>query len=152
MPAAGVLAGERSSRDERRRSGFTLIETMVSLAILSIGLIALVFSMMQALKYTRQSRSLTHAMYLAQQQIESFHSMPGADVVALTGAAGYPSDPNNPIDPDPGDADATVFTRRWFIQPDTPEEGIITVSVEVDWVDQIGVTRTIELHTMKSDQ
>ena len=146
----GIVQGVDAVRP-RSFQGFTLIETMVSVSILAIALIVVAFSTMYALRLTVQSRALTHAMYLAQQQIEFFHAMDGADVVALVRDAGYPNDPGNPIDPDPGDPDETVFTRRWYIQPDTPEHGIITVSVEVDWVDRIGVTRTIELHTMKAD-
>ena len=106
-------------------------------------------AMTTALKYTRQSRALTEAMYLAEQQIESFASMTGADVEAMLADASYPNDPLNPIDPDPNDGDTTTFNRRWMIQPNTPEAGTMILTVQVDWIDPRGVTQTVELQTVK---
>jgi prepilin-type N-terminal cleavage/methylation domain-containing protein len=138
----------RHGRSER--GGFSLLEVMIALSILGFGMLAASVGQLSALKTSRQSRSHTLSMYLAEQQLEAFQSMSAADVVAAMGDPSYPNDPNNPIDPDPGDDDVTTFNRRWFITPDSPETDVITIRVEVDWVDPFGFTRTTELRGMKA--
>ena len=76
--------------------------------------------------------------------------MSSDDVIAAMGEPNYPNDPNNPIDPDPGDEDVYLYNRRWIITQDTPEAGSISIRVEVDWVDSIGLTRTTELESLKA--
>ncbi len=142
----------RAARIRRNRgsSGFTLIETVIALAILAVGILAVAASMLTAVKLSRTSRSSGQAMYLAQQQLETLQAMPLANVEALVGVAGYPNDPAGPIDPDPGDHDNTLFVRRSFVQPNTPEPGVATLLVEVDWVDEYGATRTVALRSLKA--
>ena len=135
----------------QRSSGFTLIEVLIAMMILAFGMLAMTVGQLAALKTVRQSRSNTTAMYLAQQQMEAFHMMPDGDVVALITAPGYPNDPANPIDPNPGDDNAVQFNRRWFITDDSPEPGLISLRVEVDWVDPLGFTRTTVLQSLKAD-
>ena len=89
-------------------------------------------------------------MHLAQQQIEIFHVMPAEAVADLKDDANYPNDPTNPIDPIPGDSNSLTFQRRWIIQEDTPEAGVMTIIVEVDWVDRNGTTRTLRIPTIKA--
>jgi prepilin-type N-terminal cleavage/methylation domain-containing protein len=134
----------------RIRGGFTLLEVMIALSILGFGMLAASVGQLSALKTSRQSRSQTLSMYLAEQQMEAFQSMSTADVLAEIAAPGYPDDPANPIDPDPGDDDITTFDRRWFIEDDTPEAGVISIRVEVDWVDPLGFTRTTALRSLKA--
>ena len=74
-----------------------------SRSILGFGMLAASVGQLSALKNSRQSRSQTMAMYLAEQQLEAFQSMSSADVIAALGDPAYPNDPNNPLDPDPGD-------------------------------------------------
>jgi prepilin-type N-terminal cleavage/methylation domain-containing protein len=135
----------------RRDGGFTLLEVMIALSILGFGMLAASVGQISALKMTRSSRSQTLSMYLAEQQMEAFQSMSSADVLAAIAAPGYPDDPANPIDPDPGDDDAMRFDRRWFIEADAPEPGVISIRVEVDWVDPLGFTRTTALRSLKAD-
>jgi prepilin-type N-terminal cleavage/methylation domain-containing protein len=134
---------------DRPVKGFSLLETLVAMGILAVGVLAMASAMVTALKYSRQSRALTQATYLAEQQIEAFASMTSADVEAMLGDASYPNDPLNPIDPDPNDGDAISFNRRWTIQPNTPEAGTLSLSVQVDWVDPRGGVRTVQLQTVK---
>lgn len=135
----------------RRRDGFSLLEVMIALSILGFGMLAASVGQLSALKANRQSRSQTVSMYLAEQKMEAFESMSGADVKAAITDPSYPNDPANPIDPDPTDDNVVQFNRRWFIQPDTPEKGVITIRVEVDWVDPLGFTRTTTLRSLKAD-
>lgn len=131
----------------KRSSGFSLLEVMIALSILGFGMLAASVGQISALKTSRQSRSQTMSMYLAEQQMEAFMSMSAADVIA---AGAIPNDPGNPIDPDPGDDDVTRYNRRWFITQDSPEPGVITIRVEVDWVDPLNFTRTTALRSMKA--
>jgi type IV pilus assembly protein PilV len=136
----------------RSKHGFSLIEVMVSLAILAVGLIGLTAGQVMAMKVSTNSRSRTIAMQLAEQQIEALQAMSGADVKALIALPGYPDDPANPIDPDPADATPMAFSRRSFVTPDAPEASVITLAVEVDWVDNLGIVRTARVETLKADR
>ena len=141
----------RNERRTRNEAGFSLIEVMIAFTILAFGLMTATVGQISAFKTSRQSRSQILAMYLAEQQLETIQSMSATDVKALPGVVGYPDDPNNPIDPDPGDGATMAFDRRWFITPDSPEVGVIGVTIEVDWVDPLGFTRTTSLQSIKAD-
>jgi len=130
--------------------GFSLLEVMIALSILAFGMLTATVGQISAMKTSRQSRTQMLAMYLAEQQMETFHGMTTADVIAAASDPNYPNDPANPIDPDPGDDNDINFNRRWFIQQDTPETGVISLRVEVDWVSPLGFTRTATLQSLKA--
>ena len=44
----------------------------------------------------------------------------------------------------------TRYNRRWRVQDDTPEAGMIAVTVAVDFQDRLGITRTVTLRTLKA--
>jgi prepilin-type N-terminal cleavage/methylation domain-containing protein len=137
----------------RRRAGFSLLEVMIALGILTVGVLAATSGQILAMRTSSTSRTQALAMHLAEQQMEVFRGMSAADVKGLVDVPGYPNDPSNPIDPDPEDADDfTFFTRRWLVQPDTPKPDVITVTVEVDWTDALSATRTMRLQSLKADR
>ncbi len=92
-------------------SGFSLLEVIVAMGILSVGLLAIATAQISALKLARQSRYLTHSMNLAQDQMELFQL---AQTASLPADGTY-NDPNNPLDPDPFDPDVSTYNRRWTI-------------------------------------
>ncbi len=138
-------------RAERPTSGFSLLEIVIVLGILGSGLLAAAASQLASTRFNRDSHLRTEAAYLAEQQMEAFHSMGGAGIEVVRTDTGYPNDPNNPIDPDPNDASLRQFTRSWTITPDTPETGVYTLVVAVSWVDQMGNTRNVTLTSLKKD-
>ena len=140
----------RRKRALLSQSGFTLLETMVALGILAVGTLGVGASILTAIKYATQSRNATQAMYLAVDQVEVMRLMSAPAVLAMVPDANFLDDPTNPIDPDPNDDDATTFDRRWRIEDDVPEGGLITITVEVDYVDRMGITRTVGLRTLKA--
>ncbi len=140
----------RRNRAQPSESGFTLLETMVALGILAVGTLGVAASILTAIKYATQSRNATRAMYLAGDQIEIMRLMSAPAVLAMVPDANFLDDPDNPIDPDPNDDDTTTFNRRWRIEDDVPEGGLITITVEVDYVDRMGITRTVGLRTLKA--
>lgn len=131
--------------------GFSLIEVMVALGILAFGILAVTAAQIGTMKVSVESRNRTVALNLAEAQMEIFEVMPPADVLALTAAPGYPNDPANPIDPDPGDGASQSFDRSWDIQPGTPEPGVMTITVSVAWTDGLGKLRSERVQTLKVD-
>ena len=138
-------------RHRRRMRGVSILEVMVSLGILVYGVLGVTAGQIASMNYSTISRSNTLAMYLAQEQMEIFQLMSGDEVLALLDDPGYPNDPSNPIDPDPGDGTAMAFTRRWTIEEDTPEDGVITITVAVNWTNALGNQRTASIQSLKAD-
>ena len=60
-------------------SGFSLIEVLISLVILSVGLLAVAQMQVAAIRSIAFSRHMTSATYLARQQLEYLRSLPYDD-------------------------------------------------------------------------
>jgi prepilin-type N-terminal cleavage/methylation domain-containing protein len=140
-----------SNRRLARRGGFSLIELMVALGILAFGILATTASQIGSMKVSKESRNRAVAMNLAEEQMEIFEVMPPADILALVTGPGFLPDGNNPIDPDPGDGATMRFARSWEILTDTPEAGVMTITIAVAWLDGLGQTRTTQIQALKVD-
>jgi prepilin-type N-terminal cleavage/methylation domain-containing protein len=138
-------------RRTSRVDGFSLLEVMIASVILATGLLAIALAQVSALKMGSRSKHLTDAVYLAQEQIETFQALPATDTTFSTPATDF----NDPVgyilaggdaefgiggwNPEQG-GDQTVFTRRWTIQPNTPSTGLTRITVEVRWSENGGAT------------
>ena len=128
--------------------GFSMLEVMVALVILGIGILGTTAGQLAAIKLSSDSRIHSEAMYLAEQQLEVFMGMSGADVVVL---AGTTLDPGNPIDPDPNDTTTMALNRSWTIAADTPEVGMITINIDVTWSNSLGTLSTTGVQSLKAE-
>jgi Tfp pilus assembly protein PilV len=146
-----MRTAEAVSRGKRREGGSLLLEAMIALVILAIGALGATAGHIVAIKNSSSSRHQAIAMRLAEEQIEIMKITSATDVKAMTGAAGYPNDPTNPIDPDTADSTAMAFNRSWTITPDSPETGVIEITVQVNWVNPIGQDKSVRLQTLKAD-
>jgi type IV pilus assembly protein PilV len=63
-------------------AGFTLVESMLTLAIMSMSLLALAGLQITALRGNALSRSMTTAVSLAEQRIEQLKNTPYTDIQA----------------------------------------------------------------------
>ena len=141
---------EVSRIDGKRRSGVSLLETVVALAILGYGVLGVTAGQLASMRYSTDSRSNTLAMYLAQEEMEIFQLTGTDELLDLLADPDYPNDSSNPIDPDPGDGVAMAFSRRWYIEPNTPEVGVMTITVEVDLTNALGNVRTASVQTLRA--
>jgi prepilin-type N-terminal cleavage/methylation domain-containing protein len=133
----------------RRSSGFTLIETIVALTILAIGVLGVAAGLLTAMKVSTNSRSSSEAIFLAEQQLETFKAMSVGQIQAMATGGGVTLDvANNPINP--ADDSNLEFIRSWQIQLDTPATNVITLTVTVDWTDNDDVDRTTQLQTFRA--
>ena len=103
--------------------GFTLIETLMAIAIISIGLLGLAALQANAISGNTKARKQSMAVLLADNKIESYknnvwNNFPPPATETETGTALSPWE---------------IFTRTTDIQLNTPRPGIASIRVRVSW-------------------
>jgi prepilin-type N-terminal cleavage/methylation domain-containing protein len=123
----------RSRRSQTRR-GFTLIETMIAMAILGGGLLAVAVMQLEAIQLGNRGRHQSQAAIIAQKHVERLQRIPW-DHADLTPAAGWRA---------PETEDHTVYDGSTHVeQTYTVNERVTnlvtgltrTIDVRVDWDD-----------------
>jgi type IV pilus modification protein PilV len=105
-----------------REDGFTLIEVMVALVILSIGLLGLAALQLVAVKGNAFSTEMTYATMLAQQQAEILKSRPYTDADLTEGS-------HSAV----GNSKGVQYTVTWNVTNDSPDTDMKTVNLTVTW-------------------
>lgn len=108
--------------------GFTLIEVLVAIAMISVGVLGLAANTISVTQGNRISASTTIAINLAQGKIE--------EIKAQSSFA------NETVTDSPRGA---IFTRTWVIS-DSPEANLKQIEVTVSWT-EYGVSRSVALNT-----
>jgi len=138
-------------REDRRRTGVSLMEVTIALTILAFGLLAGASAQLSAMKFSSESRSRMEAQYLAQQQMEILQAMTTASVAAFPDGVAV-ADPFNPLDPDPLDGLGRQYTRSWTVTRDSPVNGVFRINVQVSWASaNVGGVRTVNLESLKAE-
>lgn len=123
-------------------SGFSMLELLIALTVLSVGLFALAGLQQAAVGENSASEHLTSAIFLAEAKMNQLKT----DGYSSLGNGTF-SDANNPID-EQGQAGG-IFTRTWTVS----SMGVNTkqVTVTISWQDQVGGNRSSSLHTILTD-
>jgi len=101
--------------------GFTLIEILISLVILSISLLALAGLMVTTTRNTSFGGHLTEAATFAQDQLEQFRAMRWQDIPLVPG-------------PDLKTGSTGInYTRSWNV---VQSGNLKTITVTINWTDQ----------------
>ena len=144
--------------------GFTILEVLIALAILSIGILGVAKMQLSAISGNSSSRGLTEAATLGQQQLESLMSLSYTDaLLADTNVDGTNQDTNNDgLDNDGGNfgldetaaADHTttidtVYNLFWNIAEDEPVTGAKKIRLIVQWKSSGFKTKQIVFDTVK---
>lgn len=103
-------------------NGFTLIETMIAMAILAIGILAVASMQITAFQGNRAARRQTEAVALAAQQLEELAALPYDDA-RLAGGSHSAS----------GVGPAGLYDVEWRIVADSPLPETKTVALTVQW-------------------
>lgn len=117
--------------------GFTLIETLLAIAIMAIGLLALAALQTSAISGTTKAKKHSMAILLAENKIETCKNAL-YDTILPAGETEYGS--TLPLDP------WGIFTRTTTVLDDTPFLGAKTITVSVSWPDKI--TRSVVFQTI----
>jgi prepilin-type N-terminal cleavage/methylation domain-containing protein len=118
----------------RSDAGFTLIEVMIAMTILSVGLMSIAVAQLTAIKVTSRSKHLQDAMFLAREQMDTLEAItpdPDPAVASFFGTAKTLNDVDLQLGTDV--EDATRYTRQTQITPGQPSPGLARVVVTVTW-------------------
>lgn len=117
--------------------GFSIIEVLIGMSILSIGLLAVAAMQISAVRNNKTGNTFTQATTLAQAQMETIKNGDISDSSDTLNPSTLPtttSDPNNPIDEN-GDAGG-IYTRTWTVDEyldadgkDSDDARTVTVTV-----------------------
>ena len=134
-PEAYILSGNSK--------GFTLIETLIAMAIFSIGILALGTMQLWSVKNNTTGNITTQATLLAKAKIEELKNT--GDVTDLGPLDTEIDDPNNPIDT-VGNAGG-IYTRQWKITNPLDDNKTRRIQVTVSW-NRRGQNRSVVLETI----
>ena len=118
------------------QQGFTLLEVLVTIVILSIGLLGIAGLTTGVIRGNHYSKNITSATAAAQTQLEAVKSRGYAEAVA----ANFPADIVN--------MGGMSFNRTTTITADSPATNMKTASVTVNWTDSNNTARSVMLQTI----
>jgi type IV pilus assembly protein PilV len=104
----------------RKIDGFTLMEVLVAMVLLSVGLLGVANLTIGIIKGNSYSKNVTSATVVAQQQIEQAQRIGYTNANSLAGNATV-------------SMGGTSFTRATTVSDATPAANMKTVTVSVSW-------------------
>lgn len=112
----------------RTEQGFTLIEIMVAMVVLSVALFELGRMQLTALRTTSNANRVSQASSIAQDRIEQLMALAydHEDLDDTTPVGQFTT-----YYPDPGDPPPQGYTVRWEVDTDNPEPNVKLVNVKV---------------------
>jgi len=130
---------ERRLWIEKSENGFTLLEVLVAIVILTIGLLGTAGLTTGVIRGNHFSKNVTSATAAAQTQLESVKS----GGYAYATAANFPSDTVT--------MGGMTFNRTTTITDSSPAANMKTVSVTVSWNESNSTARSINLQTILAE-
>lgn len=145
-------------RAVKGQAGFSLVETLVALTILSVGMLALGLLQIGAMKGNANSVRRTNAVNIAQSLMDDLKARATDDTLlkdngdsgdnlddgrAASGGQPSPDDADYNLGAVTG-ADGQAYTVFWNVDEDAPFAGARTVRLFVYWNDQkFGVSKVV---------
>ena len=121
------------------QNGFTLLEVLVAIVILTIGLLGTAGLTTGVIRGNHYSKNLTSATAAAQTQLESVKSSGYANATTTN----FPSDTVT--------MGGMTFTRTTTVTNSSPAANMKTVSVTVSWTESNNTSRSVNLQTILAE-
>ena len=135
-------------RLNRTTGGFTLIEVMITIGILTFGLLALATVQIHAMRGGDRGRHATHAAAIAESRMEQLQQDAWANIADTGGFVAAPAE-QNAIQLDGG---GSLSERAYSVSYQiTDLEPTFTreIDVRVSWTEEGGETRSVTLSSVR---
>lgn len=129
----------RGSCEAYADSGFTLLEVLVAIVILSIGLLGTAGLTTGVIRGNHYSKNITSATAAAQTKLEAIKS------------GGYTNATSTNFPSDTVSMGGTSFTRTIVITSGSPAANMKTVSVTMTWSEANNASRSVNLQTILAE-
>ncbi len=137
-----------TTRASRAAGGFTLIEVMIVIVILTFGLLSLAAIQIQAMKGSDRGRHATNAAAIAESKMEQLQQDAWASI-AVTGGFVTDGAEQNTIELDGGtNINERVYTVFYQIA-DVQATFTRAIDVQVSWTEKGGENRSITLSSIR---
>ena len=141
------MMGNKTERFNRTAGGFTLIEVLITIGILTFGLLALATMQIHAMHGSDRGRHATHAAAIAENKMEQLQQDAWASI-GVTG--GFVADP---VEQSSVKLDgATVVERNYNVSyqiTDLQPTFTRAVDVQVSWAEENGEVRSVTLSSIR---
>ncbi len=121
------------------QEGFTLLEVMISLAILAVGILGVVGMFSTSIGGNAQGRRMTEASALAQAKLTYLTNMEVYGSLANGSEAGLKSDGTS----------GGIYDRSWTISTPVSTLKMKRITVKVAWTSK-GYTHQVEMTTLRN--
>jgi type IV pilus assembly protein PilV len=121
--------------------GLSLIEVLMTIVILSVGLLGVANMQVVAIKVNDNSNQLTQATTIAQDKVEELMALPFDDVALADATPPGEFTPHTEAEPPPG------YAVAW--QVDINADGTKTINVNTTWVSS-GAQKAFALSMIRS--
>jgi type IV pilus modification protein PilV len=133
------LVQDHCQRLVKSQNGFTLLEVLVAIVILTIGLLGTAGLTTGVIRGNHYSKNITSATAAAQTQLESIKSSGYANATT----ANFPSDAVS--------MGGMTLTRTTTVTDSSPAANMKTVSVTVSWTESNNTSRSVNLQTILAE-
>ena len=138
---------KRAAKAEKtkRQEGFTLLEVIVAISILTIGLLAIASMQISAIQGNSLAGSLTKGTSIAQDKIEELLFLPYTFTFTHPNLIDNETNGGTHVEPNP----PSGYAIRWDVTDNFPFGNTKSITVTVTWQDK-GVWKTTSLSSYKS--
>lgn len=136
-----------TARASRTAGGFTILEVMIVIGILTFGLLSLAAMQIQAMKGSNRGRHATNAAAIAENKMEQLQQDAWASIAVTGGFVNDPVEQNN-IQLD-GSASLERSYNVSYQVTDLQPTFTRALDVQVSWTEEGGENRSITLSSVR---
>jgi prepilin-type N-terminal cleavage/methylation domain-containing protein len=148
MDATGGSMETKTGHSSRAAHGFTILEVMIVIAILTFGLVSLAAMQIQALHGSDRGRHATDAATIAENKMEQLQQDPWASVAVTSGFVADPTQTNNVQLAGGASLDERAYSVSYQVT-DLQPTFTRAIDVQVSWTEEGGEARSITLSSIR---